>query len=141
MADFDACPCSGRTLGKLLQPAVLAVLAREPLHGYRIAEQVAGMAMFHGRRPDPTGVYRALKAMERRGLVASLWDLSKSGPAKRRYRLAPDGRRCLARWVRTLRAYGAAIQELLRTAERAATRGRAPATRRPGARQGRASHG
>jgi DNA-binding PadR family transcriptional regulator len=45
--------------------------------------------------------------------VVSSWDLSDTGPAKRLYRLTPEGRRCLGRWVETLTGYHRAIGELL----------------------------
>jgi DNA-binding PadR family transcriptional regulator len=131
LVKFDDCPCSGRTLGKLTQPAILTVLAQGPVHGYRIVERVAGMALFHGERPDTTGVYRLLKTMEDRGVVVSAWDLSDSGPARRTYRLTAAGRACLRLWVTTLSGYQKAIGELLKAARGAAGKGRAccPAAR------------
>ncbi len=33
MRDFPGCPCSGGTLDKLIQPAILAVLSEGALHG------------------------------------------------------------------------------------------------------------
>ncbi|MBM4032332.1 MAG: PadR family transcriptional regulator [Planctomycetes bacterium] len=116
---FDGCPCAGATLDKLLQPAVLTVLAREELHGYRIAERLAEMRPFHGQRPDVSGIYRSLRAMERRGLVVAAWDTSSCGPAKRLYTLTPGGRQCLERWVGTLGRYQEAVCGLLAAARRA----------------------
>ena len=93
--DFDQCPCSGRTLARLLQPAAMVVLAAEPLHGYRVAERLRSLAMFQGRRPDPTGLYRLLKSMEEDGLVVAAWDLADRGPARRRY---PSRRKAGPAW-------------------------------------------
>lgn len=118
-ADWDECPCSGATLGRLIQPALMTVLARGPLHGYRIVQRLAKTPMLGGSRPDPTGVYRMLRLLEKRGLVVSSWDLSESGPAKRLYRLTPEGRRCLGRWVKTLTDYHRAIGRLLAAARQA----------------------
>ncbi len=73
LADFEECPCAGRTLDKLIQPAILVVLAEGPLHGYRLAERIGELSMFGGQKPDASGVYRFLKTMERRGMVASSW--------------------------------------------------------------------
>ena len=119
---FRHCPCSGETLGKLTQPAILTVLARGPLHGYCIVERVRDLALYGGRRPDPTGVYRVLRSMEGRGLVASSWDLSDAGPARRIYRLTARGAACLRQWTATLAAYGRAVEELLGLARGAARR-------------------
>jgi PadR family transcriptional regulator, regulatory protein PadR len=80
-------------------------MAHGPIHGYGIMQSLEQMPTFTGHRPDATGVYRFLKAMEDRGLVSSNWDLAESGPAKRVFALLPAGRTCLARWVATLEVY------------------------------------
>jgi DNA-binding PadR family transcriptional regulator len=113
------CPCSGRNLDKLIQPAVLAILAQKALHGYRVVQDLAAMPMFKGHEPDNTGVYRFLNAMEDRGLLTSAWDMSDRGPAKKLFDLTNDGRQCLAKWVATLREYREQIGELLEHLERA----------------------
>ena len=118
--DLNDYPCSGKTLSKLLQPAVMAVLAREPVHGYRIVHELEQMAMFRDGPPDPTGVYRVLKSMEGKGLVVSSWEFSDTGPAKRRYELTVSGRACLDCWICTLREYSAAVVELLDKVKQAA---------------------
>lgn len=114
---LDECPCAGATLDKLLQPAILTLLASQELHGYRIAQQVAEMPLFQGLKPDVSGVYRFLRTMEARGFVEASWDLSDRGPAKRLYTLTPDGRRCLSRWILTLTHYREAIGGLLAMAK------------------------
>ena len=111
--NLNECPCSGKTLARLIQPAVMAVLANEPLHGYVIVQRLAGMDMFRDHGPDITGVYRLLKSMEKKGFVTSTWQLAASGPAKRRYALTPEGRTCLGRWITTLRTYRDAVANLL----------------------------
>jgi DNA-binding PadR family transcriptional regulator len=111
--DLDHCPCSGGTLDKLIQPAILAVLAGGPLHGYRLVERIGQMPMLAGRRPDASGVYRLLKSMEARGLLSASWDLSESGPAKRLYRLMPAGTECLLHWIQTLEEYRRSVSALL----------------------------
>jgi len=84
--------------------------------------------MLGGDRPDPTGMYRMLRSMEKRGLVVSSGGPSDSGPAKRLYRLIPEGRQCLGRWVKTLADYHRALGGLL-AAARQASAGRARQTR------------
>ncbi len=113
------CPCSGRNLDKLIQPAVLAILAEKAQHGYRIVQGLSAMPMFKGHEPDNTGVYRFLNAMEVRGLLTSAWDISQSGPAKKLFDLTDSGRHCLAKWVATLREYRDQIGELLSHLQRA----------------------
>jgi DNA-binding PadR family transcriptional regulator len=118
--DLGMCPCAGATLGRLIQPAIMTVLAGGAFHGYHIVQRLARAPMLGGSRPDPTGVYRMLRGMEKRGLLASSWGLSDSGPAKRLYRLTPAGRRCLGHWIETLTAYQQSIGRLLSVAREAA---------------------
>ncbi len=110
---YSNCPCAGRNLDKLLQPAMLALLAQEDMHGYLIVQRLAEMSMFGGQKPDATGVYRFLKQMEERSMISYTWDLSETGPAKRLYTITDAGRACLARWSDTLAEYRDAIGLLL----------------------------
>ena len=112
--DLDQCPCSGKSLARLVQPAVMAVLAKGSAHGYAIVREVGNLTAFHGQAPDPTGVYRVLKTMEDRSLVVSRWDLADAGPARRCYELTEAGRDCLREWSRTLEQYRQAVTALLR---------------------------
>jgi len=121
MLNLDRCPCSGRTLSKLIQPGILTVLATGPLHGYRIVERLASLRILGGKKPDTAGVYRALGTMEKRGLVVARWDVSEPGPARHCYAMTGMGHACLERWVETLRDYGKAVAELLK-AVRSASR-------------------
>ena len=119
MIDLNTCPCEGGTLDKLIQPAILAVLAKGPLHGYRLAERIGGMPLSRGRKPDVSGVYRALKTMEGKDFVLASWDLSENGPAKKSYQLTEAGGQCLLHWTETLEQYRQGITVLLKTARTA----------------------
>lgn len=92
-------------MDRLVQPMILTIVAQGTLHGYKIVERMTEMPIFAGKRPDVTGVYRSLKAMEGRGLVVSTWNASRVGPAKRLYKLTKAGRACLAYWVSSLEVY------------------------------------
>jgi len=118
MADLADCPCTGGTLDRLIHPAILMVLAEGPLHGYRVAERIGQMSSFSDQKPDVSGVYRTLKAMERKELVVGSWDISESGPARKCYQITPSGRRCLREWVKTLVDFGNRIGDLLQAARR-----------------------
>ena len=120
--DLALCPCAGGNLDKFIQPAMLAALAREPLHGYLIVARLRDLPMFQCQAPDLTGVYRYLKAMEKRGLVVCEWDLSASGPAKRVFRITAGGRKCLRQWLATLEAYSGQLASLLQTVRASAGR-------------------
>lgn len=111
--DFDKCACSGKSLARLLQPALMSVLAEEPLHGYLIAQRLRKLALFEDSQPDYAGIYRLLNSMEERGLVKSEWDTADAGPAKRRYGLTRSGRSCMGRWLATLTDYRQAVDDLV----------------------------
>ena len=113
------CPCDGDTLDKLVHPAILAILGKGPAHGYRLAEEIGSTPLFGGRKPDVSGVYRALRSMEDTDLVTASWDHSQSGPARKSYRLTEAGRQCLLRWTETLQQYRRGITALLKTAQTA----------------------
>ena len=121
--DLDDCSCTGRNLDKFIQPAVLAILAKEPQHGYVVMEQVKATPMLEGQAPDSAGVYRLLNAMEERGLLKSHWDTSGSGPAKKLFSLTDSGRECLARWLTTLDDYHHRLGQMLKALRSSAPSG------------------
>ena len=111
--DFNECACSGKSLARMLRPAVMGLLASGPAHGYQLAQRLGEMKMFAGQQPDHAGLYRALKQMEDEGLLTSAWDLADSGPARRVFTLTPAGTACLGQWKKTLADYRDALDELL----------------------------
>jgi len=115
----EHCPCAGATLDRFLQPAVLAVLSEQSLHGYKLVRLLAGMPMFRQQSPNATGLYRCLKDMERRGLITSTKAASKKGPVVRLYHVTPLGCACLLRWTNTLGTHRRALGALLGRARRA----------------------
>lgn len=63
-----------------------------------------------------------MRAMEGRGLVASTWNPSRTGPAKRLYRLTKSGRACLRSWINTLETYRSELAGFLTYARRSVGR-------------------
>lgn len=67
MLTLTDCPCKGGTLDRLIQPAILAVLAEGPLHGYRLAARISEIPGFAAETqrlgrlplPDEHGAERA----------------------------------------------------------------------------------
>ncbi|OGV73273.1 MAG: hypothetical protein A3K19_14420 [Lentisphaerae bacterium RIFOXYB12_FULL_65_16] len=132
MIDLDTCACSGKNLDKLVKPAALMLLVGKDMHGYDIVRRLTDLPTFKGERPNSAGVYRTLRAMEAEGLITAAWELSESGPAKRRYRMTKDGHACVEKWVETLREYQVAVAGLLALAEQAMAavpQGKTPARR------------
>ena len=108
------CAALGKSLSRLSQPTILTLLAAndKPMHGYILVQQAANSPMFGGKKPDATGIYRALKRMEQAGLVESRWDTPQEGSAKRLFTLTDKGRACLRRWIDALACYKLTIEEL-----------------------------
>jgi poly-beta-hydroxybutyrate-responsive repressor len=91
-----------------LQPFLLLTLDRWQVHGY---ELIRRMAVFGFEAVDPGSVYRALRQLEKEGLVSSDWDTSKAGPARRVYSLSDAGRSYLDVWAMSLRGYQSMLEQ------------------------------
>ena len=113
------CPCEGTTLDKLIQPAILTILTREPLHGYELTKKISNIPGYFVKAPDVSGVYRGLKSLENFGMVTSDWGVSPDGRAKRLFTITDDGRQCLETWNITLQNYKKAIGSLLKAMQKA----------------------
>lgn len=113
-SDLNECAELGKSLSRLSQPTILTILAQanEPMHGYIIVQQAAASPLFGGKKPDATGIYRALKRMEVAGLVESAWATPEQGSAKRLFSLTEKGQSCLRRWIDALACYKLTIEEL-----------------------------
>jgi len=83
-----------------LRASLLLLIGETPAHGYDLLEQIAELGL---RTVDPGGLYRALRVMEQDGLVASWWEHSSAGPARRSYRLTDEGVEWLHAWAGALR--------------------------------------
>lgn len=93
-----------------LQPCLLLLLMEQPDHGYELAARLRPM---HDVEADPGSVYRALRGLERQGLVRSEWSPSDVGPARRTYYVTDDGAAGLDDLADGLRTTRAAVQVFL----------------------------
>src|SRR3954449_11311397 len=71
-----------------LRPCLLLLLREDPAHGYDLLERIQSFG-FDGS--DPGNLYRALRALEKDGLVRSVWEASDSGPDRRTYEITRKG--------------------------------------------------
>jgi poly-beta-hydroxybutyrate-responsive repressor len=95
----DACPCPGGLSGKFLQPCLLLLLSQEASYGYVLMDRLQRL----GAPSDASAVYRMLRRMEQEGLVSSEWNTEGVGPAKRYYRITPEGEELLHTWTAAVR--------------------------------------
>lgn len=107
----------GASLGmprNLLRACILLELAADTSHGYELLEGLEPFALSH---TDPGGLYRALRAMEREGLVSSFWEDSPSGPPRRTYALTDAGREALDAYAVCVRDVRRALSAFVRRHE------------------------
>jgi DNA-binding PadR family transcriptional regulator len=78
---------------------LLALLAKEPAHGYELKMQLE--QIFGDAYPSPNigQVYLTLQRLERAGLVRSQDVVQTARPNKRVYELTPAGRDAVANWA------------------------------------------
>jgi PadR family transcriptional regulator, regulatory protein PadR len=86
---------------RFTEPALLLLLRERPAHGYDLLERLPELT--GEQRVEMGNLYRLLRALEEEGLVASEWDETSAGPAKRRYAITAQGRLLLEQWVDALR--------------------------------------
>ncbi|MGH8900832.1 MAG: helix-turn-helix transcriptional regulator [Egibacteraceae bacterium] len=92
------CHYEGGQLKNFLRACLLLLLREQPGHGYDLVERLKDF----GFDKDPGGVYRALRSLERDGLLHSAWETSPAGPARRGYELTWEGEQVLAAWSERL---------------------------------------
>jgi PadR family transcriptional regulator, regulatory protein PadR len=105
-----ACP---RRISRFVEPVLLLLLCRRPLHGYALMEGLHSLG-FEQYPVDFSAVYRTLRRLEETGMVRSDWDLEETaGPPRRVYEITDAGQTYLAHWVQDLRATDRILHEFL----------------------------
>lgn len=98
-----------------LRACLLLILAESPAHGYDMTDQLGRLGL---GAIDKGGMYRTLRALEEERLVSSGWEVSPSGPLRRRYRISDVGRAWLEGWSESVRTGQAFAAGYLRRYER-----------------------
>jgi PadR family transcriptional regulator, regulatory protein PadR len=109
----DICGCSEQRAPRFLLPFVLLVLKGKESYGYELIEKISEFR-FHDSPSDVGAIYRNLRNMEKEGWVKSKWDTKGGGPAKRVYRITPQGEEILHGWAITLRKRRDALDHFLK---------------------------
>ncbi|MGD9280302.1 MAG: helix-turn-helix transcriptional regulator, partial [Desulfobacterales bacterium] len=90
-------PGSGKA-ERYMQPSLLLGLKIKPAYGYELINNIQQFGFVQGQAP-PGMIYRHLRGLEADGLVKSEWQTEGSGPARRIYRLTPEGDEALSLWI------------------------------------------
>jgi PadR family transcriptional regulator PadR len=83
---------------RYVQPSILLGLNLKPAYGYELIHSIQEFGFVEGQAP-PGMIYRHLRQLEEDGLVHSEWETEGTGPAKRMYRLTPEGEKVLEIWI------------------------------------------
>jgi len=93
------CSCAMGNLYRYVEPIALFQLkAKGKTHGYELVKALNEHSLTDSV-VDPGALYRTLRRLEENGYVASEWDVSTAGPAKRVYELTADGEEHLREWI------------------------------------------
>ena len=94
----------------MLTANLLAMLNGWTAYGYDLAQRLeqAGLGDY-----NKGTIYRTLRQMEAMGLVASMWDTSLNGPARRMYNLTGAGSIFLQNWLAILDTHKAMVEHFL----------------------------
>jgi PadR family transcriptional regulator len=85
-----------------LVPWLLLLLRNWSSYGYDLMERLTELGF---ATMNPGTFYRALRQLEKDGMVSSMWDTSKSGPARRVYALTEAGEAYLKFWASSFEQY------------------------------------
>src|SRR6185295_9329119 len=92
---------------------ILKVVAREPMHGWAIAQRIREMSG-DVLQVGQSALYPALHKLERQGWITSEWDLSDTNRRAKYYTLTRTGRKAVAEEAANWERLSAAISSVVR---------------------------
>ena len=93
------CTCAMGNLSRFVEPIVLLLLKKKGhSYGYDLASELQEHALTDAKI-ERAALYRTLRQLERNGNVISKWDVETGGPARRVYKLTPNGETHLDEWA------------------------------------------
>ena len=112
MAEMMAnrCSCGTDISRRFMRPILMLLLAEEPVHGYELMGRLKEFGIGQSGM-DPSLLYRLLRHLERGGLAESSLDDSGAGPARKVYRLTPEGMEVLDMWAANLDEVSSLLQK------------------------------
>jgi len=94
-----------------LPTLILAVLAKNPMHGYAIAREVERLSD-QALQAREGSLYPALRVLEQDGFIAGTWEPQEKGAARKVYALTEKGQREAAKRTRELLDYTKLINSM-----------------------------
>jgi DNA-binding PadR family transcriptional regulator len=91
---------------------ILRILYENPMHGYRLLEELANRS-FGCHRLEPGSIYTILRRMEARGLLKSEWERIETGPDRRIYEVTEAGSEALKDGLKTITRRRALMDDLM----------------------------
>jgi DNA-binding PadR family transcriptional regulator len=82
-----------------MREAMLALLAKEPAHGYELRHRLASALGAVGEVLNPGQVYVTLSRLERAGLVRGVQVTQSAAPDKKVYEVTATGRDAVVAWL------------------------------------------
>jgi DNA-binding PadR family transcriptional regulator len=82
-----------------MREAMLALLAKEPAHGYELRQRLAGALGPVADVVNPGQVYVTLSRLERAGLVRGVQVAQSAAPDKKVYEVTAAGREAVTAWL------------------------------------------
>ncbi|SDR97073.1 PadR family transcriptional regulator [Microterricola viridarii] len=93
----------------VVEPCILGLLAREPMYGWQLSEQLVG----HGMIASIGTLYPILGRLRAQGLVSSFDEASPAGPVRKFYELTDAGRGRLAAFRQQWAPFSATVLQLV----------------------------
>ncbi len=91
---------------------ILSCLAREPMHGYRIAKEIEKVSEGYFAMGEGT-LYPHLHQFEKDSLIEGYWETPSGDRARKMYRITDKGKTELARRTKEWRDYRTKVDQLL----------------------------
>ncbi len=103
-------------LYRFVEPVVLLLLKQKgQSYGYDLAGDLQEQALTDAEI-ERAALYRTLRQLEMNGNVLSEWETDGSGPARRVYKLTPQGERHLEEWAVVLDHVSKSMSRFVRQA-------------------------
>ncbi len=107
-------------LYRFVEPVVLLLLKKKGAsYGYDLAQDLPAYALTDAA-VERGAMYRTLRQLEVNGHVVSEWEIEDSGPARRVYRLTPEGERHLEEWAQVLEHVAGSMKRFVQEVRREA---------------------